>query len=112
MYSDEWLKEGYSTGDRNIVSTDNSIDYQFWYDKNGQILGVAINFEYAEDSHFEFLYDEFLKLLALLGSGSDLTSSLGQFFLQKKYLYEFSDFLEDNGIQFNQIHFYHLEDES
>lgn len=106
MYSDEWLSMGYRKGDKINIADNKRINYVLWYDNNQKNIGVALNFEYADDSHYELHYDEFLKLIEALGGDSDYTITLSKFFKDERPLYEFSDLMEKNHIEFKEIHFY------
>lgn len=106
MYSDEWLRLGYHKGNKNIIANDKHINYIFWYDDNEQEVGVTLNFEYADDSHYELQYNEFLKLIDTLGGGSDYAKILSEFLKGGRPLYEFSDLMDSKNIKYREIHFY------
>lgn len=60
LYSDEWIKEGYHSGVRISLENGQPIAYRYWYDNDIKI-GATIDFEYAEDPHYEFLWEDFSK---------------------------------------------------
>ena len=62
IYSDEWLRLGYQKGDKIIISDDKRINYELWYEDNNNDIGVTVNFEYADDSHYGLQYEEFMNL--------------------------------------------------
>lgn len=100
------VKSGFSKGNKNTLPSNNQINYEFWYDNNMERVGVTLNFEYSNDSHYELKFSDFLKLLDTLGGGSDYTNILNEFFIDKRPLYEFSGLLEYKNIQFKEIHYY------
>jgi len=106
IYSDEWLRLGYQKGDKIIISDDKRINYELWYEDNNNDIGVTVNFEYADDSHYGLQYEEFMKLIDALGGGSDYNAILSKFFKDGRPLYKISDFMKSKNIQFNEIHFY------
>ena len=57
MYSDEWLEQGYK---KNVNSV---VNYVIWMDKDSAAVGVSINFETANDFHYELLITEWNKFL-------------------------------------------------
>lgn len=105
LYSDEWLKKGYKSGNRISIGNGEPIDYRYWYDGD-EIIGATIDFEYAEDAHYEFLWEEFRKLIVLWGGEGEFLSNMQKFFPEKQPYFIFSDFLEENGIKFERIVFF------
>ena len=105
LYSDDWLKKGYKSGPRKSIDNGQPIDYRYWYDGD-RIIGATIDFEYAEDAHYEFLWEDFEKLIALWGGESNFRSSMQTFFSKEQPYYIFSNFLEENGIEYNRIVYY------
>ncbi len=104
MYSDEWIKKGYQRGTKTSIGNGEPIYYRFWYD-NDRKIGTTIDFEYAEDAHYEFLWEEFEKLIFLWGGEDNLVSSMQNFFHKAQPYYIFSDFLDENGIEYKRIVF-------
>jgi len=105
LYSDEWLKKGYKSGARKNIDNGQPIDYRYWYDGDKKI-GATIDFEYAEDAHYEFLWEDFHKLIMLWGGESNFLSSMQAFFAQEQPYYIFSDFLDKNNIVYKRIVFF------
>ncbi|WP_167958415.1 hypothetical protein [Anaerosporobacter faecicola] len=105
LLSDQWIAQGYESGER-IKLLGNLINFEYWYDKDHCKIGVIIHFEYAEDAHYEFIYDEFCKFIKRIGDMECVEKSLRDYFSKEIKLYEFSDFLEKNKIMFDRIVFY------
>jgi hypothetical protein len=105
MYSDEWLQKGYHKSKRQRLKIKEPIDYIVWLDETDQPVGITLNFEYADDVHFEFKYEDFLKLIAILGGNKDFVLTLCNYF-EGKHIYEFSNFLDNNFITYKKIAFY------
>ena len=106
LYSDDWLKQGYKSCERINIENGQPIDYRFWYDDNDKKIGATIDFEYAEDAHYEFLWEEFEKLVSLWGGEENFLSSMQDFFQKEQPYYIFSDYLDKNGIVYKRIVFY------
>ena len=102
LYSDEWLSKGYQSGPRTSLNNGQPIHYRYWYDGETKI-GATIDFEYAEDAHYEFLWEDFEKLTTLWGGQSDFSSGMQAFFAKKQPYYVFSNFLDSNHIVYKRI---------
>ena len=105
LYSNEWLKNGYKSGVRNNIDNGQPIDYRYWYDGD-KIIGATIDFEYADDAHYEFLWEEFEKLIAIWGGEENFLSSMQKFFVKEQHYYIFSEFLDKHNIVYKRIVFY------
>lgn len=114
MYSDKWLKD-FSNKKTTIESLkDTTIYSYYWEDKNNNKLGLVINFEYADDSHIEILYNNVLKLSKILydiTNKENILESLKQFFRDKdtenrEELQDFRNLLVKNNIEYKIISFY------
>lgn len=53
MYSDEWREQGFVT--ENQIKVSGPVYYRHTYDKNGTLVGVTVDCEYADDFHYELL---------------------------------------------------------
>lgn len=114
MYSDKWLTD-LSNKRTSVEELKSSLIYcYYWIDKDNNKLGISINFEYAEDSHIEILYENLLKLSKILfeiTNKKEILESLKEFFkskdtAKKEELKEFKNLLTDNNIEYKIINFY------
>jgi len=105
MYSDGWLRNGFTTGDRIRITNVEPIWYKVWYDGNKKV-GVGIDFEYADDAHFELLWDEFEKLIKLWGGEKRFFENMQSFFEGQNTYFAFEELLKEEKIIFHKIVFY------
>lgn len=62
MYSDEWIKDkSLRTTERKSIN--NTADIYFWLNYNDELIGVTINFELANDVHYELKANEWYRFL-------------------------------------------------
>ena len=107
MHSDNWLKFGYKRDQRIIVST--VADYETWTDSENNIVGVTVNFNEADDYHYELLVEEWKKFF-LEGLKSTNLAEMQKLF--EKFLHEnnnmfgFEDALKLHGIKYEKMVFY------
>lgn len=107
MYSDNWLKQGYTSGSRIKVS--DVVDYRIWSDNKGIAVGVTVNFEVADDFHYELLIPDWHRFLKEVLSVTDITAStvaFHDFLANNEGLFAFEDELKLHGIEFKKIAFY------
>jgi hypothetical protein len=107
MYSDVWLKFGYKHGARNKVSND--VDYEIWTDDENNVIGVTVNFEVADDFHYELSIEEWMKFLDKVLKTTDLTNTqkLFKIFLcENNKMFDFEYALQLHGIKYDKIAFY------
>jgi hypothetical protein len=107
MYSDKWLKLGYKHGDRIIVSS--VADYEIWTDSENSIVGVTVNFEVADDYHYELLINEWMKFLDKVLKTINLESTqklFEKFLYENNNMFDFEDTLKMHGIMYEKIAFY------
>lgn len=107
MYSDNWLKQGYSTG--NKIKVSDTVDYRVWSDNSGAAVGVTVDFEIADDFHYELLIADWRSFLKEVLSVTDITASTGafrDFLANNEGLFAFEDELKLHGIEFKKIAFY------
>jgi 4-alpha-glucanotransferase len=107
MHSDNWLKLGYKHGERIIVSP--VIDYEIWTDSENSIVGVTVNFEEADDYHYELPIEEWMKFLEKVLKNINLenTQKLFEKFLhENNKMFDFQDALKLHGIEYDKIAFY------
>ncbi len=107
MYSDEWLKNGFTKSKRIKIS--NIVDYVFWRDKNGVAVGVTINFEMANDFHYELLMSDWNKFLEeVLHDNEPMNTerAFREFINKNNQLFAFQEVLDANAIKYKKIAFY------
>lgn len=104
IYSDNWLKQGHTSGDRIKVS--DIVDYRVWSDKNGSAVGVTVDFETSDDFHYELLTADWGRFLSEVLCTTDATTStvsLHNFLENGKNLFAFEDALESHGIKYKKV---------
>lgn len=106
MYSDNWLKLGYEHGDRIKVSA--VVDYYTWTDSENHIVGVTVNFEEADDYHYELLIEEWMKFNAevLKSNNLDETKKLFKKSFENNEMFDFQDALKLHEIKYEKMAFY------
>jgi len=107
MYSDEWLKLGYTSGEPIEVS--DIAFYRTWTDQAGSEIGVTVDFEIDNDFHYEMLISEwrrFLTKVLRVAEPDDVTDALRGYFLLNEGLFDFERDLKFHGIVFQKIAFY------
>jgi hypothetical protein len=90
MYSDEWLKEGFSSGKQIRVS--DFVYYRIWHDKAGATIGATVDFETANDFHYEMPGSEwkrFLNTVLRVKESEDVTAAFREYFKQKAGMFDF-----------------------
>jgi hypothetical protein len=107
MYSDKWLKLGYKHGERIIVSS--VADYEIWTDSENSIVGVTVNFEVADDYHYELLIIEWMKFLEKVLKTINLENTqklFEKFLYENNNMFDFEATLKMHGIMYEKIAFY------
>lgn len=107
MYSDNWLKQGYTNGNRIKVS--DTVNYQVWSDNNGAAVGVTVNFETADDFHYDLLIADWNRILVeVLCSPKAIApkDAFRDYLLNNKGLFDFEEALKTHDIKFEKIAFY------
>ena len=104
MYSDEWQKKGYRFETRIPVS--NSIYYKHVYDENDTIVGVIIDFEYADDFHYELMANDWQKFCIKYLEAGDERLAFQQFIEKSNMTFALENALEQANIPFKKIAFY------
>lgn len=106
MLSDEWLKNGYSHGET-IDIIDGLITYEIWTDNSKALIGVSINFEYADDVHYNLSYSDWIRFLEdyLNIDSENHNISLHNFFSVSD-CFNFEDSLQECNISYDKIAFW------
>lgn len=106
MYSDEWLKLGYSSSEQIQVS--DVAFYRIWHDEVGNEVGVTVDFETANDYHYELPISEwnrFIRQILKVHTPDGVTSAFRQYFLKNKGLFDFESDLSRYSIVYQKIFF-------
>lgn len=107
MYSDNWLKQGYTSGSRIKVSE--IVAYHIWSDNKGIAVGVTVDFEVADDFHYELLTEDWHRFLFEVLCIADMSAPITVFqgFLKRNTnLFAFEEALNEHGIKYKKIAFY------
>lgn len=107
MYSDDWLRLGFQHGER--IKVTDMVDYQIWTDIRNNIIGVTVNFEEADDYHYDLPIEEWMKFITKVLLNSDIEKTLelfNKFLCEHIEIFAFQDALEDHQIKFDKIAFY------
>ena len=87
MYSDEWIKDkSLRTTERKSIN--NTANIYFWLNDNDELVGVSINFELANDVHYELKANEWYRFLNQVLKVDN----------KENYLKYLRDFLESSSI--------------
>ncbi|NMM63028.1 hypothetical protein HBE96_10005 [Clostridium sp. P21] len=106
MKSDIWLNKGYKKGYETEITQ--KISYHIWTNQNDEPIGVTIDFEYANDVHYELNYEDwilFLQKLLHITVPSAFDEVLRNSFSKADYL-SFEEELTKNEIEFSKIVYY------
>ena len=108
MYSDEWMND--MTLRKSIPQdlTD-ELNIEYWLDQNNETVGVTINFEFADDVHYELTGENWQKFLITVLNHNEPGNGLPKFrtFLKGKLAYiKFEDVLKKSSIEFKKIAFF------
>lgn len=107
MYSDDWLRQGYTSDEQTQVS--DYVSYRLWHDQAGAEIGVTVDFEIDNDFHYEMPVGEwqsFLTEVLHIDDPDDVPDALCGYFLLNEGLFDFERDLKINGILFQKIAFY------
>ena len=107
MLSDEWRKQGFHHGERFKVT--NIVDYVLWQDDRNDMIGITINFEEADDYHYELEMKEWRKFQesALKDSNlMELPKLLGNFLNENSEMFAFEKALDSHQIKYDKIAFF------
>lgn len=107
MYSDEWSKQGFTKGKKTNVSS--IVNYVIWLDKKGAAVGVTINFETANDFHYELLihdWNRFLEEVLQDGNSINTERLFRELINNANSYFTFEETLDAKGIKYKKIAFY------
>lgn len=106
MLSDIWIQCGYEKGEQTKLTR--CVDFHFWKTKQGEVTGVTINFETADDFHYELEIGEWIKFAAQVFREENLENTVQElkaFLKGKRSLFALENALVENNIQFKKISF-------
>ena len=107
MYSDEWIN------DKSIIKSpankvNDFTNISFWQNACGELVGVSVSFELAEDVHYEFKADAWrllLKVVLNLTESEDYLLALNELIGKDETSYHFAMALFLNNIEHNKLSF-------
>ena len=110
MYSDDWHRKRYEIENRIRIS--GPIYYRHAYDENGNVVGVIVDCEFADDVHIELLAKDWKRFSDVyLNDSEDETVAFREFINASDpesvaTLFRFEDALDKAGIVYQKIAFY------
>jgi hypothetical protein len=107
MYSKEWLQLGFQHGER--IKVTDIVDYEIWTENGDNIIGVTVNFEEADDYHYDLTIEEWMKFITKVLTNSDIEKTpelFKKFLCENTEIFAFQDALEAQQIKFEKIAFY------
>lgn len=109
MYSDEWNRQGCISEDP--VKVSDKIYYRHTYDQNGTLLGVTVDYEYADNYHYELTAEnwdlfcrEYLREDNELQAFKSFIDRYEPGSFERKFSFE--NALNASGIEYQKIPFY------
>ena len=109
MYSDDWHRKNYRF--ERQVEVLSPVYYRHVYNELGDLVGVIVDYEFADDYHYEILADNWNEFCRrCLDTGNEKEAF--RMFLEKQGLdtvegqsaFEFA--MKKTGVRFNKIAFY------
>lgn len=107
MYSDKWV---FNENFRKIpqMHFNDNIDIQYWLNSDNILVGVCIDFELADDVHYELTatnWFKFLEKVLRISCEKNVSVELAHFFQSNSSHFYFSEILNKYGIEFKKIYF-------
>lgn len=108
MYSDKWIMSNCTKQGSINITRDGLITYVLWIDNENNYVGAGLNFEYADDFHYEFLINDWERLMnCLFGvSNYDSHDKLLRAYFKDNDFFAFENALAENNIEYEKIAFY------
>lgn len=108
MYSDNWIKivKVYKTA-ATALTEETSLCK--WMSEKDGLIGIGIDFEYADDIHYEFLIDDWNLFVGTVLGGdinSDYIPLLKDYFAEPSSHLKFGLSLRNNNIKHTKVAFY------
>lgn len=107
MLSDDWLRQGFHHGER--IEVTDIVDYVIWTNNENDFIGVSVNFEEADDYHYDIEIEEWMKFLVNVLNDANLneTPKLFRNFLEENTeIFGFQAVLDSNQIKYDKIAFW------
>ena len=109
MYSDDWRRQGYSIEQRILIF--DAVYLRHAYDQNGNPAGVIVDYELADDYHYELLADAWQAFCGRYLNGADEIPAFTEFIKENgletfKGRYAFENALKEAGIDYKRAAFY------
>lgn len=112
MYSDKWMLDK-SLHKTTAVEINSTTNVRYWLNENDQLVGVCVNFELADDVHYELKADEWIRFLGevlMVAPHSDYTVPFRKFLNTSFPQVDFGTALNAKNIEYKKIAFYDFED--
>lgn len=112
MYSDKWMFDT-SLHKSAAVEINSTTNVYYWLNENEQLVGVCVNFELAEDVHYELKAEEWVRFLCevlMVSPHSDYTVPFRNFLNTSIPQVYFGTALDAKHIEYKKIAFYDFED--
>ena len=107
MYSDEWIKAQYTKSTPERINTFALIS--FWRNSTNKLIGATVDFELADDVHYEIKADAWQMLLEKVlhvEENGDYLAALKAVIGTQETSYYFCSALISNNIPYQKIAFY------
>ena len=109
MYSDDWHRAGYTIEERIVIS--DPVMYRHAYDHEGVLVGVIVDYEFADDYHYELLTEDWIQFCEQYLDAGNETEAFKKFINAKNLdtiegKFAFEDALKKSGIKFKKVAFY------
>lgn len=108
MYSDNWIKISHIHKTAPIRLTD-EISICYWMKNDSEIIGVNMDFNFANDYHYEFLAEDwelFLQKVLSVAIDSDYIPSLKAYFQKPSAHLDFMTAIWEHKIAHQKIAYY------
>ena len=106
MYSDEWIELGHTSSEQIAVS--DIAFYRVWTDNAGAEIGATVDFEAANDFHYELPITEwqrFKENILRVSRSEEVTDAFRAYLVRNKGLFDFERDLRIFGIGYQKIFF-------
>lgn len=103
-YSDDWHREGCIF--QKQLQLRSPIYYRHVYRKTGELAGVIVDYETADDCHFELTAEDWERFCDRYLHGTDEEQALREFMTDHDGWYAFEYALRSAGIEFKKIVYY------
>lgn len=112
MYSDKWMSD-ISLHKLPAIEINSTTNMYYWLDENEQLVGVCINFELADDIHYELKAENWLRFLdevLRVNSHDDIIAPLSDFLNASIPQVDLGTALDTKHIEYKKITFCNFED--